>query len=89
MNNLLLILSFFITTTFGSKINGYIYDKNTNETLTGVRIISNNDTTYSDLNGYFELENITDITYIQLKLVSYENKDTIIIKDNCLNICNK
>lgn len=57
-----------------SRINGYVYDEKTNEELCGVMIISNNDTTYSDFNGYFEITICDNKTKnMEFVLISYEN----------------
>ena len=67
-----------------SKLIGYVIDKNTNEELCGVRVIINNDTTYTDFDGCFYMENVLDTTNIELSLISYEKKDFIIVTDNQL-----
>lgn len=69
-----------------NKIDGYVYDKNTGESLCGVKITTLKDTVYTDLNGYFVLENIQDTTNISFDFISYEKKDTTIINDKSLTI---
>ena len=66
--NLFSIL-FFITSH-----TGYIVDKETKEPLTGVRIISDCDTTYTDFSGKYNIKlhnktiNIDMISYEKMKL---------------------
>jgi len=83
----LLFLIIFATTlnTSELKISGYVYDKQTNEELCGVRVTTNNDTTYTDFDGYFEIKNPNN-SKIKFELISYEKKDTIISDDNILTI---
>lgn len=69
-----------------SKIGGYVYDKNTGEELCGVRVTTECDTTYTDFNGHFEVTSSVSCTRIQFKLISYEEKDTIVLKNNELII---
>jgi hypothetical protein len=79
-NKLLPILFFVITISTG-KIDGYVYDKNTNEELCGVQIITNNsDTTYTDFNGHFTINTqVTDTLVVDFKLISYEKKKMTIV----------
>jgi hypothetical protein len=86
----LLFLIIFAVTINTSEpiISGYVYDKQTNEELCGVRVTTNNDTTYTDFNGYFEIKNIKN-SQIKFELISYEKKDTIIINDKMLTINTK
>jgi len=83
---LLLLLSILLGL---NHVDGYVYDKNTGEYLCGVRVVSSNDTTYTDLNGYFSLENVYDTTNIKFELISYEMIDTTIINDKLLIISEK
>ena len=71
----MLILSFIIslqTSTF-PKITGKIIDKQTQEELVGVRIISDSDTTYSDINGDFEINTLTDTSNLIFYFISYQS----------------
>jgi len=81
MENLLLSLLLFFSY---NSINGIVYDKNTGECLTGVRIITPNDTLYTDFNGRFFLENTHDTINISIDFISYEKIDTILINDKSL-----
>jgi len=86
---LLLLLPLLIGGT--SKISkpeilGIVYDKETHEELCGVRVISDSDTTYTDFDGHFKLPNNKEITKIKFELISYDKKDTIIVKTNQLII---
>ena len=90
MHNILLSALIVISFNIGqSKIKGYVYDKYTNEKLCGVRVIMNNDTTYTDFNGCFETKNIQDSTKFKFSLISYKEKDTVIITHNNLVMSNK
>lgn len=60
--------------------SGFIYDNNSNEALTGVRIISDVDTVYTDFDGYFEIDVVSDTTKLQYSLISYEEDDFFIKK---------
>lgn len=89
MMKLLFLIIFAVTiNTSEPIISGYVYDKQTNEELCGVRVTTNNDTTYTDFNGYFEIKNIKN-SQIKFELISYEKKDTIIINDKMLTINTK
>jgi hypothetical protein len=70
----LLILIVSIQTS-KPKISGYVYDKINGEKLCGVKVTTNADTTYTDFNGYFEI-NDTLSTEINFELISYE-KETL------------
>ncbi len=67
-----------IASTENNSINGYVIDSNTGEALAGVMITTLNDTTYSDLDGHFNLKKSSDSTNIKFQLISYEIIDTII-----------
>lgn len=60
---------------------GIVYDKETHEELCGVRVISDNDTTYTDFDEHFKLPN-NNVTKIKFELISYEKKDTTIINNS-------
>ena len=78
------IMTVLLINTRQLKFSGYIFDKQTGEKLCGVRIITNVDTTYSDLNGYFEIKNCDNNTGFKFDLISYEMKDTSFINNNVL-----
>lgn len=86
MIKLLTTLAFVISIalTENNKITGYVIDNNTGEKLAGVMVMTETDTTYSDLDGHFTLPNINDSTKIWFEYISYEIKDTIIYNNNQL-----
>ena len=76
---LLLSLLIFVNSINSNIIKGKILDSNTKETLTGVRIISDCDTVYSDFNGCFEIKYQLNKTNLRFDLISY-NSDNLEIK---------
>lgn len=78
---LLLLLFIFINFTNSKSkfIYGKIFDLNTNETLAGVRIISDCDTVYSDFDGNFEIKCLSDTINLQFNLISYNSNNLEII----------
>ena len=80
----LLILIVSIKTS-GPKVSGYVYDEISNEKLCGVKVTTNNDATYTNFDGYFEITD-TLSTEINFELISYEKKtlssdfNTLVIK---------
>lgn len=64
----------------GDKIMGKIYDEETKEELTGVRIISDCDTTYSDMFGTFQVKVLSDTSNLIFSLVSYDT-DTLNVNE--------
>ena len=54
---------------------------NTNETLVGVRVISDIDTTYTDFDGYYEINASSDTVKLKYSLISYNDEDFLIIND--------
>lgn len=57
-------------------VSGIVADKNTKELLAGVRVTSDVDTTYTDLNGRFNIKYDSDTVNLVFYLVSYET-DTL------------
>lgn len=83
MPKTLLPLLFPLMVTFTSNmtqpvISGTVYDKQTHETLCGVSVITDKDTTYTDFDGHFKLKNSSDITKIRFEMISYERYSTTI-----------
>lgn len=79
---LLFSLLLFITSTNTNPnlIEGKIIDRNTGEELTGVRIISDCDTVYSDFNGNFKIKTVSDTTNLSFSLISYEPENLKVTK---------
>lgn len=73
----LLLIFFFITyPLFNNQfiIVGKIIDNHDKQSISGARIIlNNNDTTFSDLNGYFTFYSENYINNINISFISYEN----------------
>lgn len=85
------LLSLFIVLNISiseNKITGFIYDKETNETLAGVKIMLENKTIYSDINGYFEIKENIDTIPIKFKYISYHNIDTVFIQNENIMFSN-
>lgn len=61
-------------------IYGKVIDKNTKESLVGVKIEVGNQITYTDLNGDFSINNISDS--VEFSLISYKSEKIEINKDN-------
>jgi hypothetical protein len=64
------IIFLFISFVVLCNQNYKIVDKYTKEELAGVKIIINNDTLYSDLNGNFTY-NVSDSSEIKISYISY------------------
>ena len=78
----ILILSLIIslqTSTF-PKITGKIIDKQTQEELVGVKIISDSDTTYSDMNGNFTINTLTNTSNLTFSYISYQSDTLNVMK---------
>jgi hypothetical protein len=56
------------------KLNGIIFDKDTNESLAGAVITLNGQKIYSDLDGKFDLSNVSGKVQLKVSLISYEEK---------------
>lgn len=83
------LLSFSLMFTSTDNISGTITDKNTNEPLTGVKIETEFETVYTDLNGDFKLSNITDNLKLNISYISYESVDMVLTKkDNEIFLVN-
>lgn len=81
LKSLFPLLVVLIQSTHSSdKIMGKVFDEDTKEELTGVRIISDCDTTYSDLSGNFKINVLSDTTKLVFSLVSYEG-DTLDVNE--------
>lgn len=81
LNKLIIVYSLSVCSLGYTALSGNIYDKKTNETLTGVKIIINKkDTVYSDFNGYFKFNNIDSLKHIEISYPSYSSDDIEIIK---------
>lgn len=77
MNILFSILLFFSINTLNpnpENFSGYILDEETGENLCGVKITVNNDTTYTDFDGHFEIKKCNESTEMKLEMISYETK---------------
>jgi hypothetical protein len=85
MYNLLLALFVITLTVNESKVSGYVHDKSNNECLAGVRVISDTDTTYTDLDGRFEIHAAYD-SKLEFSLISYKKADTVISSNICAKI---
>jgi hypothetical protein len=83
---MLLSLIFTIITTNTNTITGIVTDSNTGEYLVGVKVMTNTDTTYTDLDGVFTLPKVGDSTNIKFEYISYDIKDTIIYFEDALII---
>jgi phosphatidate phosphatase APP1 len=81
-----LIMVVSMTLTPSNTINGYIVDNNTNETLVGVKITVNDSiSTYTNLDGYFEINNISDTINMKIEYISYETIDIKVSGDEYKN----
>jgi hypothetical protein len=56
------------------KLNGIIFDKDTKESLAGAVITLNGQKIYSDLDGKFDLSNVSGKVQLKVSLISYEEK---------------
>ena len=56
------------------KLNGIIFDKDTKESLAGAVITLNGQKIYSDLDGKFDLGNVSGKVQLKISLISYEEK---------------
>jgi len=74
------------STKKNSKITGYVFDKATGETLSGVKIKTDGETvTYTDIDGYFEVEISGTSQNITADFVSYKQV-TVNSKNDFLKI---
>jgi hypothetical protein len=65
-----------LNVTKPNHITGKIVDKETQEELIGVKIISDCDTAYTDINGNFTIMSTNDSSNLLVSYISYE-PDTI------------
>lgn len=92
MKNILLTLLFVVTSLnlFSQSITGQISDSQTGESLFGVTLYSHTQQkgTTSDLDGNFQLNNISGQSKIEIRYIGYQNKilELNITKDTTLNI---
>ena len=56
------------------RLNGIIFDKDTKESLAGAVITLNGQKIYSDLDGKFNLDNVSGKVQLKVSLISYEEK---------------
>ncbi|MFZ4583001.1 MAG: carboxypeptidase-like regulatory domain-containing protein [Paludibacter sp.] len=56
------------------KLSGAIFDKTTNESLAGAVITVNGQKIYSDLDGKFDISNISGKVQVKVSMISYEEK---------------
>lgn len=70
-----------LNATKPNHITGKIVDKETQEELIGVKIISDCDTTYTDINGNFTIMSANDSSNLLVSYISYE-PDTIKFLEN-------
>lgn len=56
------------------KLNGVIFDKDTNESLAGAVITVSGQKIYSDLDGKFDINNVTGKVQLKVSMISYEEK---------------
>lgn len=87
-----LILTVSMSLTSTSSISGYVVDKNTNETLTGVKVTINDSiSVYTNFDGYFEIKNVSDTINMKLEYISYETLDMKVVKngENQLSLLEK
>jgi len=56
------------------KLNGIIFDKDTKESLAGAVITLNGQKIYSDLDGKFDLSNVSGKVQLKVSLISYEEQ---------------
>lgn len=76
------ILTLSMLVTPSEEINGYVFDQNTNEPLTGVKITINDNTIkYTDFDGKFTVNNYSDTINIRAEFISYDNLEIIFIKN--------
>jgi len=74
------------------ELNGFIFDKNTNESLAGVVVHVNGQKVYTDLDGNFSVSNVcSGVCELRISLISYEDRIVRIDtrKDNDLKIALK
>jgi hypothetical protein len=72
---LLLPLFIMVTSLTLNTITGTVYcGVNIDEKLSGVRITSSNDTTYSDFDGEFKIKIIDATDTLKFHIISYEDK---------------
>ncbi|MFW6233490.1 MAG: carboxypeptidase-like regulatory domain-containing protein [Nanoarchaeota archaeon] len=76
------ILSFSLMFTPNDNTIGIITDSKTNEPLTGVKIVTDYETLYTDFDGKFQLKNISDSLEVNISYISYESVNFIITKEN-------
>lgn len=65
------------TPVLTTNVSGTVIDKNTGETLAGVKIILDelNETAYTNFEGNFEFKNVKKANYtLNTELISYKNK---------------
>jgi hypothetical protein len=85
LTNIIFTLALAITMslTSPSSISGYIIDKETNETLTGVKVTVNDSiSVYTNFDGYFEIKNISDTLNMKIEYISYKTMDMIVYKND-------
>ena len=76
------ILTLSMLVTPSEEISGYVFDQNTNEPLTGVKITINDNTIkYTDFDGKFKVNNYSDTINIRAEFISYDNLEIIFIKN--------
>jgi len=56
------------------KLNGFIFDKNTKESLAGAVITVNGQKIYSDLDGKFDISKVSGKVQLKVSMISYEEK---------------
>ena len=62
------------TVTENSTIKGVVLDKLTSETLAGAVITLNGQKIYTDLDGNFQLTNLTGKSVLKISMISYEDQ---------------
>jgi hypothetical protein len=84
------LLTFTLIIVLGTyNISGYVSDKHTGEKLAGVKVVNNNVTTYTDLNGFFQIENFADTNNLKLDLISYEQEKIVVVSNKTANFTEK
>jgi hypothetical protein len=56
---------------------------------TSTGVVNNNTTTYTDLNGYFQIENFADTNNLKLDLISYEQEKIVVVSNKTANFTEK
>lgn len=75
-------LVMYCISTSPKEINGVVMDKTTQETLTGAKVIINNDTVYTDFDGRFSVITTDSLKKIRVIYPSYETKELSLVRVN-------